>query len=344
MSAPPSQHAGKSSLSGVVLIFVTLLGWSSVPLFLRYFTGYIDAWTANGWRYGMSALFWVPAMVWSASRGSLPKGVWKAALFPAMFNIAAQICFALAPYYILPGMLTFLLRLQIVFVAVGAYILFPAERLVLRSPTYIVGVVTVFGGLMGLCFLGETPPSGGTLVGIILGISAGLLYGAYSLAVRRCIHDIHPIHAFGAISLFTASGLIPLMLWQGKSLGAEVFQLSTQQFLMLIASAMAGIAITHVTYYAAIARLGVSLSAGVILLQPFICSAASYFLFDERLTLGQWLSGAGALVGAGVMLDTQRRLQRRLQRSDPIAFQEAELDAVAALRGGDPQPTRSGGG
>ena len=79
---------------------------------------------------------------------------------------------------------------------------------------------------------------------------------------------------------------------------------------MLVASAFAGIAITHVTYYAAIARIGVALSTGVILLQPFITSTCSYFLFQERLTVGQWLSGLTALIGAIIMLNTQRRLSR----------------------------------
>lgn len=318
MTEPHPHHDAKRQAEGVALIFVTLLGWSAVPLFLRYFTHYIDAWTANGWRYGMSALFWVPAMLWSASRGRLPSGVWRAALIPALFNIAAQICFALAPYYIFPGMLTFLLRLQIVFVALGAYILFPAERPVLRSPTYIIGVATLFCGLMGLCFLGSTPPVGSTLTGILLGISAGLLYGGYSLAVRRCVQHIHPIHAFGAISQYTAVGLLLIMISLGESHGMKVLQFSPGNFGMLFASAMVGIAITHVTYYAAITRLGVSLAAGVILLQPFLCSAASYFLFDERLTTGQWLSGAAALLGAGVMLNTQRRIQTRHNNPDPL--------------------------
>lgn len=338
MTEAHPHHDAKRHAEGIVLIFVTLLGWSAVPLFLRYFTDFIDAWTANGWRYGMSALFWVPAMLISFAKGRLPKEVWRAAIVPAAFNIAAQIFFALAPYYILPGMLTFLLRLQIVFVAIGAYILFPAERPVLRSPTYVVGVAVLFAGLIGLCFMGSTPPKGSTLTGIIFGISAGLLYGGYSLAVRRNMQKIHPVHAFGAISQYTAAGLLIIMLSLGESHGAKAMQLNWGQLGMLFASAMVGIAITHVTYYAAIARLGVSLAAGVILLQPFLCSAASFFLFDERLTGGQWLSGVAALAGAGVMLDTQRRLQTRKNRGDPIPPENRPLGVATALRQGEVDP------
>ena len=68
------------------------------------------------------------------------------------------------------------------------------------------------------------------------------------------------------------------------------------------------IAISHVMYYAAIVRIGLALCAGVILLQPVITSTASYFLFDERLTLAQWFSGMTAIGGAVILLYTQRRL------------------------------------
>lgn len=302
----PSHERGSNS--GLALIFFTLLGWSSVPLFLKHFTMHIDdAWTTNGWRYGMSALFWAPLLIVQGTRGRLPPHLWKAALVPALFNLPAQICFAWAPYFINPGLLAFMLRLQIVFVTVGAYILFPVERPLLRSPKYIVGVIVVFLGMVGLLFLGKEPPRGATTVGVVLGIASGFLYGAYFLSVRHFTRDLNPAVAFGAISLYTAIGLVTLMLLLGKEHGAEAARLPGSQFLLLFASAMAGIALTHVTYYAAIARLGVSFCAGVILLQPFIVSAFSYFLFGERLTAAQWSSGLFAMAGAAIMVDTQRR-------------------------------------
>jgi len=309
-NAPMNGKPVQSAAGGVVLILLTLLGWSSVPLFLKYLTPYIDAWTANGWRYGISALFWAPVLVWGAWNRTLPTGLWRAALVPSLFNFAAQVCFSFAPYYINPGLITFLLRLQIVFVALGAYILFPAERPVLRSPTYFLGVVIVFGGLLGLCFLGETLPRGATALGVGLAITAGVLYGGYALAVRRYVHGINAVVSFATISLYTAIGVVSVMLLQGRDHGAVAWSLTQGQFAMLLASAFVGIAITHVTYYAAITRIGVALSAGVILLQPFITSTCSYFMFDERLTLGQWLSGLTAMIGAIIMLNTQRRLTR----------------------------------
>ena len=295
-----------ATASGFVLILITLVGWSSVPLFLKHFTGYLeDGWTTNGWRYGMSALFWAPVLIYATYQGRAPKALWKAALVPALFNLPAQISFAWAPYYINAGMLAFMLRLQIVFVAVASYMLFPAERRVLRSPSYVIGVATVFGGMVGLLFLGTTRPEGRTAFGIGLGIFAGIFYGAYSMAVRKYVTGMSAVLAFAAISLYTALGLIPVMLLMGKDHGAGAWRLSWAQFGLLFASALAGIALTHVTYYAAIARIGLALSVGIILLQPFLASAGAYFLFGEQLTAAQWASGIIAMCGAGVMVKAQ---------------------------------------
>jgi drug/metabolite transporter (DMT)-like permease len=80
---------------GLLTVTLTLLGWSSTPLFLRHFVASIDAWTSNGVRYGFAALLWLPALLWAASRGTLPKGLLRAALLPSLFNCLGQVAFAL---------------------------------------------------------------------------------------------------------------------------------------------------------------------------------------------------------------------------------------------------------
>jgi drug/metabolite transporter (DMT)-like permease len=124
------------------------------------------------------------------------------------------------------------------------------------------------------------------------------------------MRNLDPVVSFAAICHYTAFGIVTMMLVFGRQWGSEVLSFPAGRFGMLAASALIGIAISHVLYYAALARIGVALSTGVILLQPFITSASSYFLFGERLTGWQWLSGLAAIGGAALMLGTQRRLSR----------------------------------
>lgn len=305
-----SHAPARSAVAGTVCIVSTLIGWASVPIFLKYFTlegQYLDSWTANGWRYPMSALLLLPVLIAHRTRGTLPPGLWRRALVPALFNCLGQTCFALAPYYIEPGLMAFLLRFQIIFVTLGAYLFFPAERHVLRSKTYWGGVAIVFGGLAGTVLLGEHRLVGGTAVGVLLGIGSGVLFAGYVLAVRHFMHGVNPFVSFGAISQVTSLVLIAVMLLVSPAGAADPLSLSPIAWLILVASSVVGIALGHVFYYAAIARLGVAISGGVILLAPFLTAVASGLVYGEQLTAGQWISGATALFGASLILSRQRR-------------------------------------
>ncbi|GIW74101.1 MAG: hypothetical protein KatS3mg103_0623 [Phycisphaerales bacterium] len=322
-----------SQLLGGVLVVLTLLGWSSIPLFLRHFAEAIDGWTSNGWRYGFAALLWLPVLVVMGTAGRLPGGLFRLALVPAAFNVVGQVCFTWAHYLLDPGMLTFALRAHIVFVTVGAALLFASERKVITRPLFLLGMVLVVVGTSATILL--APPEGGSTasqasgvladrpelartLGVGLSIAAGALFACYALAVRRFMVGVNSIVAFAAISQYTALAMIALMLAFGTAGGLTALpegwahdgRLTTMGFGLLLASSVIGIALGHVAYYMSINRLGVAVASGVIQLQPFVVSVASLVLFGERLTTGQWIAGAVAVCGAGAMLWSQHRAAR----------------------------------
>lgn len=331
MSTEPT-NPGHRQLGGVGLVVLTLLGWSSIPLFLRYFAEDIDGWTSNGWRYGFAALLWLPVLVIVGARRKLPPGLFKLALVPAAFNIVGQVCFTWAHYMLDPGMLTFALRSHIVFVTVGAALLFASEREVIRRPLFLLGIVLVVGGTSATILLAPDKPStasqaSGVLaddpalartLGVALSIAAGGLFACYALSVRKFMVGVNSIVAFAAISQYTALAMVGLMLGLGTAYGLTALPtawiddgaLGVTGFWLLLASSVIGIALGHVAYYMSINRLGVAVASGVIQLQPFVVSIASLVIFKELLTGGQWVAGAIAVCGAGSMLWSQHRAQR----------------------------------
>ncbi|MCA9286708.1 MAG: DMT family transporter [Phycisphaerales bacterium] len=326
MRPPPS------ILLGTTTVLLTLLGWSSVPLFLRHFAESIDAWTSNGWRYGFSALLWLPLVVVGLARGWLPKGIFRAAIVPSVINAAGQVCFTWAHYQIDPGLLTFGLRTQLIFVAAGAWLLFPAERPIVTARSYLLGGTLLLGGTVGILLLGREPTTGtvptGYVFGVVLAILSGLLFAAYGLAVRWYMHGVRPIYAFATICQYTGAAMIVLMLVFGDCGGATALDLPTDQFFYLLLSAVIGIAVGHVFYYISIASLGVAVTAGILQLQPFLVAMASLALFGERLSVGQWIGGCVAVAGAMLMLGTQRRMSRR-ERIPEDALGPAEGESGA---------------
>jgi drug/metabolite transporter (DMT)-like permease len=313
----------------MVTIVLTLFGWASIPLFLKHFAQVgIDAWTSNGWRYAFSALIWAPMLWIGWKNGTMTRGLWKAALVPSIFNALGQIAFAIAPFYVDPAVMTFSLRLQIVFVTVGAAILFVAERRVIRTPLFLTGLLLVTLGTMGTIWLKPGGLPSATWFGVSLSIASGLLYACYALAVRRNMRGVNPLLAFAIISQLTAAALLPLMLIWGKNAGLALLQQPPREIFLVLLSSLIGIGLGHTFYYFSIARLGVAVSAGVIQLQPIIVAIVSVRLFNEQFTGSQWLAGAVAVFGAGAILLAQHRMSRR---PDPIReFDQLPVDAVAA--------------
>ena len=318
MTATPP-HARLLAIGAVIF---TLLGWSSVPLFIREFSHEIDPWTANGWRYGVSAILWLPVIFMGLARRNLPRGLWVKSIVPGLFNALGQVCFTHTFYKISPGLATFGMRTQIVFVATGAALMFPAERRILRSPAFIVGLIMVMGGAMSIMFLGENHQSlEARGWGLALAIGAGALFACYGLSVRKFMEGVPSLTAFAAISQLTAALMVGLMLVLGERHGATALDLTPWRFALLLFSGIIGIAIGHVAYYYSIAKLGVMISSSVIQLQPLVVATASAFIFKELLTPLQWTAGLVALSGAALILFTQSSKTPASAKAVEVAFE-----------------------
>ena len=295
-------HARIGISTGIACLLLTLLSWSTVPLFLRHLSDHVDFWTNNGWRYGASAIFWMPVIGWAIWRKRLPAGIWLAALIPTIANIAGQCAFTAAFHEMNPGLVTFGLRTQLIWVAIGAYLLVPSERPIITSRRYLLGACILVLGLFPILLGGDSALGGFNIKGTTLAVLSALGYGMYGLSVRRWMGKYHPVIAFSVICQMTAVGLIALMLIYGRDHGAYVPQLPADILWYLAISAFVGIAIGHILYYISIARIGIVITSGVLQLQPFLVSAASFFIFGETFRWWQWIAGIIAIGGAYLML------------------------------------------
>ncbi len=324
---------------GVLTVVLTLGGWTIVPVLIKEFTGDVDGWTSNGWRYGFAALLWMPLLVWRWARKTGKPGLFRAALTPGLINAAAQVCFTMSFYKIDPGLVAFGLRAQIVAVTLGAALMFPAERAVIRTRGFALGMALLLvGTLTTIGLSGQFGEQAGAL-GVSLAMLAGVGFAGYALAVRKCMTGFGSMASFAAISQYTAGAMVVLMLLVGERSGAVALEMAPPRFGLFLLSAVIGIAAGHVLYYISIEKLGVTVSSGVIQLQPFTVAALSFFWFGERLNVLQWMFGALAVAGAITMIVVQHRVkQRALSQAPPepdrdkdADFADLPPDAVAAM-------------
>lgn len=334
-SGKPAAVAGVTA-AGISAAAGSLLCWTVTPLLVAALTPHFDLWASNGWRYGLAALMWLPFLLRLLSRGEVPAALWRRALIPAAFSAGAQVAFVAAFYFTGPAMLTFGLRMQIVATAIGAAVLFPAERAVIRRPSFLFGAAAVVAGVAGVAALApakepSAADSASNLIGMLLAAVAGVGYAAYAMAVRKCLAGVGARLSFSIISLYVGAAMLLLMVLLGEAPVAQLAAIGPKIWVVLVLSVIFGLAAGHVIYFIALVRLGIAPATGIVQLQPFTVAAASYFLFGELLTAAQTLLGTVAVAGAATMLFTQQRAARERRQEPSREFDTLPVDETVAL-------------
>lgn len=291
-------------------LILALICWASVPLFLKYFTTHLDAWTANGFRYGLSALFWSIPLGMQLIHHQVPLSAFRRAVIPALVNIPAQTMFAWAPYFLPPAFFVFLTRSSVVFSIALAFMIFPDERRAMRQKMFWAGCLLCLTGVLGLILAGKGLPAEAKVFGVGLALAYSVVLSFYGVSVRYYTRGVAPWVSFPIISIYTTWGLLIIMFLFGRPM--DLAKLSGGDLTILVISAIVGIALGHTFYYHAIAHFGVSVCSGVMQLQPFFTALGSFFLFGEKLNGWQWIFGLLILGGAMNVLGAQARAAREI--------------------------------
>lgn len=298
---------------GYAAATATLLSWVAVALLLEHFTGTIDVWTANGWRYGFAALLWLPPAAWIMARRGVRSIPWLSVTVPAVLWFAGQIQFAASFYYVGPAMVTFMMRVQILCVIVFSAVLIPSARGLLRVPGVWAGIAMMLGGAGGMVAFGETAPRIDDWTGVALAAGSGATFAAYGVALRFIVPRpddptkvrLKPMERFAFIAPMVGVGMVGLMLVFGERGGAMAMELSARELWLLALSAFLGVIVGHLAFFTAIDRIGVVSASSIVQVQPFLVLIASAFLFEETLTWPQVAAGTVLAVGAAVLLRVQ---------------------------------------
>ncbi len=296
-----------SKHKATILLFLSLLCFGMIPLFLKYFTPYIDGWTANGYRYLVAAVLYLPFLPRKNHAKEGGRNVWKYALIPTAFNIILQSAWAWVPYYINPGLMGFLGKSTVIWSVTGSFIIFSDERPLLRSKRFWWGLLIATTGFTGLSLGGGTIPRGGTLFGIGLVMIACMFMSGYMLSVRYYFKNTNSRTAFSVIALYTSIGTLITMMIFGEPLAFTELPLNIN--LLIVLSGIIGIGLAHVLYYAAQKVLGSAIASSTTLFSAFYTAVLSYFIFDEKLTALQWASGLLLTAGGMLLLAAQNKVK-----------------------------------
>jgi drug/metabolite transporter (DMT)-like permease len=289
----------KISPLAVLALLAMVLSWSSVPLFLKHFTIFLDAWTVNGVRYVVGTLLLLPVLRGASRANSGRPSLWRSAIIPSVVNSISQIGFALIPYFVTASVLGFGIRTSFLFTLAGSLWLLPEERYLFFSRPFWVGGALCMAGIFAL-FWGSVQQAAASVPGLLILFGDAAAWGLYGVTVRKYMRGHPPHHSFAAISLYTAGILAVLMLIFGRV--SALAEQSAQTLGLLVLSAAIGISLAHVAMYYVLGHLGAIIEGGAEMLTPFLTFCGAAFLFGERLSALQWAGGLGVITGCAIMV------------------------------------------
>jgi drug/metabolite transporter (DMT)-like permease len=205
------------------------------------------------------------------------------------------------------GLAIVLGNLQVVVVAIGAWMLFgerPANRTLVALPIILGGVVLIAGVVGGEVAYGSDPP-----LGVLFGVLTALSYGGYLMVMRRVGGRLfaQPV-AIGTVSTTL------LALAVGLSLGTIDLVPSFPAHLWLALLGITAQALGYLFIALSLPRLPSVVTSIILLAQPVIAIFLSMILLAE--TPSAWQLMGVVLVIAGIALATVK--VRGLRRRHPV--------------------------
>lgn len=305
-----------------------MLGWGTAPVMLKYLTAHVpDGFTTNLIRYPIASMVYLPFVVMAARRGDL-RGFWLVALIPASVNVLGQTLWAVAPYYMAIGSQAFVVRLGVVWGIVAAFVMFPDERQLLRSPRFWTGAILAMAGVTVMIIVGSGEAAKVTPIGVSLILTCGVCYGLYGVGVRFIMGRRNPLIVFGVVGLYTSVGLVGLAPFGDPK---SLLTLGAWPMVIMVLSAFIGISIAHGLYYIAVKRIGVAVASLVLTLTPFVSAVESIVWLEEQFTWLEWVGGGVLTVGAALTVMSQQRLDPTAgSEGFPVVLEEVEAPSFDA--------------
>jgi drug/metabolite transporter (DMT)-like permease len=191
------------------------------------------------------------------------------------------------------GIATVLGNLQVLFVALAAWVLFrepPGRRFLIALPVVLAGVVLVSG------LIGSTTGGNHPLAGIAYGLGTSVAYAAFLLILRRTSAETP--HVAGPLAEVTAGAALGSLLL-GLAFGGLDLHIPWPSFGWLLLLSVTSQTIGWLLITSSLPRLPAAISSLTLLLQPAAAMCLAAIVLSERPTLTQ-IAGA-VVVCTGVL-------------------------------------------
>ena len=272
----------------ILLIAISAASFGTLAIFGRFaYEDGKDIFTILFLRFGGSAAF--ITIILLLRKEQFPRGRILAQLvgMGALGYVGQSFSYLTAINYASAGLVALLLYLYPIFVAVLSTV-FLNEKLTRIKVTALM--LALFGTAL------TVGPAGGQMSGILLAISAALIYSVYIIVGTNVMKHVSAVQSSTVI--FASAGIVYGLLTLSN--GAH-FPASNSGWLAMLGIILISTIIPVVTFLAGLERIGPTNAAMLSTLEPVVTVLLAAWLFGERL-MPIVLVGGGLILVAVILL------------------------------------------
>jgi drug/metabolite transporter (DMT)-like permease len=282
---------------GMVFVVLSAIGFGTLALFSHYaYADQMDTFSILFFRFLLSSIVMFCVLLFR--RESLPSGatLLNLVMMGVLGYVAASFAYLTALQYASSGLVALLLNLYPVFVTLLATLILRETFTLLKGAALTIAVIGT-----GL----TVDPSGGQLLGILLAISAAVIYSIYIIIGTQTLKTVNAIQSSTVVfaSAGIASGV--LMVFNGAHLPA-----SHVGWVAIVALVLITTVLPVTAFFIGLERIGPINAAMLSTLEPVVTVILGALWLDE--TLKPTALAGGALILGAVLLLTRSELRRPL--------------------------------
>ena len=268
--------------TGILLIAISAASFGTLAIFSKFlYEDGLDIFNILFLRFGIAAFLML--VIQLARREKFPRGkiLLQLMCMGALGYVGQSFSYLTAIKYASAGLVALLLYLYPMFV-------FLLSVLVLHEKATWVKVVAILIALLGTGL--TVDPAGGQLPGILLAISAALIYSVYIIVGTNVMKYVSAVQS--SVVIFASAGAVYGILTAFSGIHPPA---TSRGWINIIGIVLVATVIPVITFLSGLERIGPTHAAMLSTLEPVVTVLLAAWVFGERLQ-------SIALLGGGMIL------------------------------------------
>ena len=274
--------------TGILLIAISAASFGTLAIFSKFlYEDGLDIFTILFLRFGIAAFLMLVILLARGEKFPRGKILLQLMGMGALGYVGQSFSYLTAIKYASAGLVALLLYLYPMFV-------FLLSVLVLHEKATWVKVVAILIALLGTGL--TVDPAGGQLPGILLAISAALIYSVYIIVGTNVMKYVSAVQS--SVVIFASAGAVYGILMAFNGIHPPA---TSRGWINIIGIVLVATVIPVITFLSGLERIGPTHAAMLSTLEPVVTVLLAAWVFGERLQSIALLGGSMILIAVIVL-------------------------------------------